>query len=373
MAERIPAEVFPPGEFLRDELEARGWTQAEFAEILGRPPRLVSEVLNGKRSITPQTAMEISAALGTSAALWLNLESSYQLSRSDPAAARIARVAKLRERFPVREMMKRGWIEPSGDVEILETRVKQFFAIENVDDEPQLAHAARKGGEPENYDELSPVQKAWLFRVKQIASTIQAPNYSESRLRESLPKLASLMSAAEEVRHVPEVLNACGVRFVVVEPFPGSKIDGVCFWLDAKKPVIGLSLRFDRIDNFWFVLRHELEHVLRKHAFLDSELEQAETSATSDQENLANVAAADFCVPQAKLENFVARVHPLYSERKVIGFAKVLGVHPGLVVGQLQRKLGRYNFLRSHLVRVRDIVAQSALTDGYGRFCPVNF
>ncbi|KAI1694314.1 hypothetical protein Ddc_22202 [Ditylenchus destructor] len=49
-----------------------------------------------------------------------------------------------------------------------------------------------------------------------------------------------------------------------VEALSGSKIDGACFWLDAHKPVIGMTLRFDRIDNFWFVLRHEIEHVLRE-------------------------------------------------------------------------------------------------------------
>ena len=56
MNERIPAEVFPPGEFLRGELEARGWTQTEFAEIISRPTRLVNEIIAGKRGITPDTA-----------------------------------------------------------------------------------------------------------------------------------------------------------------------------------------------------------------------------------------------------------------------------------------------------------------------------
>ena len=57
----------------------------------------------------------------------------------------------------------------------------------------------------------------------------------------------------------------CGVRYIIVEGLPGGKIDGVCFWLDPRSPVIGMSLRFDRIDNFWLVLRHEIEHVLCGH------------------------------------------------------------------------------------------------------------
>src|SRR3546814_13350101 len=89
--------------------------------------------------------------------------------------------------------------------------------------------------------------------------------YSDAALRASLPRLSALLTAPEETRHVARILDECGVRFVVVEPIPGSRIDGACFWLPNKQPVVALSLRLDRIDNFWFVLRHELEHVLRGH------------------------------------------------------------------------------------------------------------
>ena len=62
-----PAEVFPPGECLKDALENLGWTQTEFAEVIGRPTRVVNEIIAGKRSITPETARELAAGLGTSA------------------------------------------------------------------------------------------------------------------------------------------------------------------------------------------------------------------------------------------------------------------------------------------------------------------
>jgi HTH-type transcriptional regulator/antitoxin HigA len=74
-----------------------------------------------------------------------------------------------------------------------------------------------------------------------------------------------LLYAPEESRHVPRLLLECGVRFILVEKLPQADIDGVCFWLDAKSPVIGMSTRRDKIDNFWFVLRHEIQHVLERH------------------------------------------------------------------------------------------------------------
>ncbi len=96
MGEIKPAEVFPPGEFLRDELEARGWTQTDFAEIIGRPVALVSEIVNARRRITPATAKEIGAALGTSAIVWMNLDAAYQLHVTPEPPERISREAALR-------------------------------------------------------------------------------------------------------------------------------------------------------------------------------------------------------------------------------------------------------------------------------------
>lgn len=76
------AEVFPPGEFIREELEARSWPQADLAEIIDSTPRHVSELVSGKRAVTPETARKLAEVFGTSAELWLGLEADYQLSLS---------------------------------------------------------------------------------------------------------------------------------------------------------------------------------------------------------------------------------------------------------------------------------------------------
>ena len=79
--DRPIAEVFPPGEYIADELAARGWSQRQLAETLGRSEPKVSEIINGKRAITTRTAKELAAAFGTSAEVWLNLETRWQLWR----------------------------------------------------------------------------------------------------------------------------------------------------------------------------------------------------------------------------------------------------------------------------------------------------
>jgi len=121
MAIRKPAEVFPPGEFLREELEARGWTQADLAAIVGRPVHSINQIIVGKRGISPEMAQGLAAALGTSPEFWMNLDAAYQLGhvRRDDSDV-VARRARLYSLAPVKDMLNRGWIKRSDDIDVLE-------------------------------------------------------------------------------------------------------------------------------------------------------------------------------------------------------------------------------------------------------------
>jgi len=370
MNARVPAEVFPPGEFLREELEARGWSQQELADILDRPPRLISELIAGKRAVTPETAKGLAEAFGTSPDYWMNLESQYQLSKVTAPNDNVARKARLYTQFPVREMLRRGWVRTSENIEVLEQRFCEFFDIRSVDATPQLCHTAKKTHANAT---TTPLQLAWLFRVRALASQQVVPAYSRAELLSAVEKLRALTLAPEEVRNAPRILADVGVRLVFVEPLAGSKMDGACFWLDETKPVIGMTLRFDRIDNFWFVLRHEIEHVLREDGKAENQA-VIDTDVGNSKDDLpecevrANAAGANFCAPTAELDDFIARVQPYFSEERVLRFAQRIQVHPGLVVGQLQRRLERHDFLRKHQVKVRAFVLPSADVDGWGSF-----
>ena len=214
--------------------------------------------------------------------------------------------------------------------------------------------------------------------MKQIASEMLVPPYSPVALKKALHRLSALLSAPEEARMVPRILAEIGIRFVIVESISSAKIDGVCFWLDDRSPIVGMSLRFDRIDNFWFVLRHELEHVYRKHGriavALDAELEGDRAGIGShipEEERISNMAAAEFCVPSESMDSFIARKSPFFLQRDLLGFATTLGVHPGLVAGQLQHRTGRYDLFRNYLSKIRFAVAPSAMVDGWGDVAPV--
>ena len=373
MGTRTAAEVFPPGEFLKEELEARGWSQVELAEILDRPPRLVNEIISGKRAMTPETAKGLGEAFGTSPQLWMNLESQYQLSRVSVAEDSIARKAHLYDRFPVREMIRRGWIQASNNVEVLEQQFMRYFGLMNIEDEPAFAHAARK----RHYDSTSMLQLCWMYRAKALAPAVLARRYKESNLERLFEELRNRLEFVESVREVPALLAGAGIRLVIVEALPGAQIDGACFWLNkGAEPVVVLSLLYDRVDNFWHNLWHELDHVAhgegKSEPILDSSISAQQTTLDQlgdipDMEIRANTAAAESSIPKEEMDGFIARINPFFSDEAIVGFAKRLKIHPGIVVGQLQRRgLVGWGTHKKHLEKVRSHIVGQALTDGFG-------
>jgi HTH-type transcriptional regulator / antitoxin HigA len=136
----------------------------------------------------------------------------------------IALLGQLHVNYPVREMVNRGWLIKS-DAQMLEQQLMRFFQVKTPNEIPYMAHAAKKG-------EATPAQLAWLFRVKQIAKSISVPKYSEGALQRALGEMERFTINPEDTRQVPKLLMEAGVRYVLVEKLPNSKIDGVCFWLD---------------------------------------------------------------------------------------------------------------------------------------------
>ncbi|MDA0740146.1 MAG: HigA family addiction module antitoxin [Nitrospirae bacterium] len=372
MLDRL-TDVPPPGYFIREELEAREWTQRDLAYVLGITEQAVNMIISGKRGISADMARALGDAFDVPPEFFANLQKAYDLSQARDPDPSVARKAKLQSKYPVREMIKRGWLV-DANAALLETQMSMFFEVSNTEEIPHFAHAAKKT----HYTHATPAQVAWLFRVRQIAKEIPVPNYSEKTLRGSLPQFHQFMIDPEETRYVPNILSECGVRFVVVEALPGSKIDGVCFWL-GKSPVIGMSIQRDRIDNFWFVLRHEIEHILHKHGkdseIIDADIEGDQTglsSARAEEERVANLAASEFCVPVSQMDDFIKRKSPFFSERDVVGFARRLQIHPGIVAGQLRKRLDRWDLFSRMLVKVRHNVTSGAMVDGWGHNFPVS-
>jgi len=368
MTDYLITDVPPPGYFIKEELGARGWTQRDLAYILEIPEQAVNMILSGKRGISADMAKSLGEAFNVQAEFFANLQRRYDLSQAREPDPGVARRARLQLKYPVREMIKRGWFA-DVQADLLEVQMARHFEVESTDQIPYFAHAAKKS----NYDEAPAPQIAWLFRVRQIAKEmVGLPKYSEKSLRHALSTFRRLMIDPEETRMVPRMLAECGVRYVIVEKLTSAKIDGVCFWL-GESPVIGMSIQQDRIDNFWFVLRHEIEHVLQKHgrdeAIIDIDVEKDAANLSgprAEEERIANIAAREFCVPKAEMDSFLERKITMPSDRDILGFAKRLQVHPGIVAGQLRKRMDRWDIFSKMLAKIRPHVTSAAVVDGWG-------
>jgi HTH-type transcriptional regulator / antitoxin HigA len=360
-----------PGQLVREAMESRGWNQRDLAFALGTTTAAVNQILGDKRGITPDMAQALGAALDKPPEWFARIQAEWDVRQAQQPDPGVLARARILTRYPLREMLKRGWIDPDHREGTLEQQVCRFFGVQTLDDVPHLAHSGKKT----DYSDIPPQQLAWLFRVRQIAEEMHPAPYDPMKLREAIETFKDMRAAPEGVRHVPRLLAESGVRYVVVEGLPGGQIDGVCFWLNSASPVIGMSLRFDRIDNFWFVLRHECAHVLHGHgktqAIVDVDLERPFSVSQNEEERIANSEAADFCVSSTHIQSFYLRKNPFFSEIDVLAFSKRMKVHPGLTVGQLQRMTKRYDLLRKHLIKVRSYLANSMMMDGWGDVVPI--
>jgi len=366
-----------PGTFIVEELEARNWQQVDLAYILGKSPQQLSPILKGKISITPDMATALGDAFDMPADFFANLQKMYDLQKARPVDPGVRTRASWLSIFPIREMIKRGWIEET-EPGLLDLQMMRFFGKNRVEDIPFIGsgavvpHAAKKSA----YVSTTAVQYAWLHRVMKIAEGMDAPDYSEKTLRDSLPSIRAHMLDKDDLIHIPEILRKCGVRFVLVEALTGSKIDGVCVWPDSQ-PAIGMTTRLDRLDNFCFVLRHEIEHVLRGHgkdvSFAPVDEFDGKYESSDDlpeEEKIANTEAGEFCVPRHHLKSFILRKSPFISERDVLNFAARMEIHPAVIIGQIQNQTKKYAWFRKYQTSIRNYLFDWKFKDGWGFRAP---
>lgn len=328
-----PAEAFPAGEYLADELTARGWTVAEFSRIVDRPTQAISEIINGHKEITPATAALIAAATGTSASTWLRLQDTYRLwllAHDGPAQQRAtaaARRARMAELIPITELRRRGDLPDTDDLDELERAACELLGISSLDETPRWAAAARR---PDADRPFTPPQQAWLGCAHRAAGRVSAKRFDQDALVELCQALTRLVADAAEITALPARFAKAGVRLVRVPPFKNSKIDGAAF-TDGRGPVIALSGRIARLDSVLFTLLHECAHLVLGHttdgALLDEDLGGGGHGA--GREGQADARASTWALPDP------LRVSGRVSKAKVLAEADRLGVHAAVIVGRL--------------------------------------
>lgn len=342
-AKHVPMGFPSPIAAIEFRMEQAGLTHRDLVPFIGSRAK-VSEVLSGKRQLTMPMARALHEHLGIPAEVLLQ----------EPGATLGEPLAGLEwERFPLKAMARLGWIR---NVRNLETRAKEIISdLIRRAGGPEAAGAAlyRKNDHARANAKTNPYAlKAWCWKVLAEANEARPPvSYRPGTVTlDFLRRLASLSWSDEGPRLAREFLAKHGISLVVVRHLPKTYLDGAVLKLGDGTPVIGLTLRYDRIDNFWFCLLHELAHLGRQMdehgdmAFVDDlTLRDAEGGRRDPKEAQADEWAEEALVPQRIWETSEARRNP--TPMAVVNLAKTLQVHPAIVAGKVRSEQKNYRLL----------------------------
>ncbi|MBU2497865.1 MAG: HigA family addiction module antidote protein [Proteobacteria bacterium] len=338
-----PNYAVPPGETLKETIEAIGMTQAELSQRTGRPKKTINEIIKGKAAITPDTAIQLEKVLGVPASFWNNLERNYQetLARLREEGNLQSQIKWLKD-FPFSDLVKKGWLPKlKSDVEKLRALLN-FFGVAGVSEWKAIWENKELAYRKSPAFQGKPAAVAtWLRKGEVEALQIECKPFSERAFRDALKRIRGLTWESSDVFE-PEIkgLSAeAGVAVVFVPELPGTHLYGATRWLGPAKALIQLSLRGKTDDHLWFTFFHEAGHLLlhgKKEAFIEARGEGCRDMGGSEKEQEANRFAQDFLIPPDKYHAFVEADQ--LSEPFIRKFAEQLGIAAGIVVGRLQHE-----------------------------------
>ncbi|HBF30979.1 ImmA/IrrE family metallo-endopeptidase [Rhizobium sp.] len=326
-------ELPSPIEAIKFRMEQAGLRQADLIPYIGSSAK-VSEVLSGKRSLTISMMKALHRDFGIPAEVFLGVNADVKVaSFGDPG------------RLPWAEMVKRGWLRDfTGTVAEAKADAHNLVA--------KLFHpSAQKCLEPALYRRSirskSPMDDAavtaWTARVITLACDKATPTKFQRKamdksFTEPLVKLSFLDNGPFLAQ---EYLLKHGIHLVFEKHLPKTKIDGAATMLPDGTPVIGLSLRFDRLDNFWFNLFHELGHIALHFDDDDVLFVDDFSSESKDIELEADEWGKEALIPTSVWKS----AGPLTNEASVKRFAQSLGITPAIVAGRLRFERQNYRIL----------------------------
>lgn len=349
---KFPVEAPDPIDAILFRMEEKGLKRADLVPYFGTSSR-VSEVLGRKRPLTVQMIRALSLGLGLSADTLIGLATTESTERKGEIDW---------SKFPIREMAKRGWLESlaTKSKTAVEDVVKSFIADAGL----QFGAASFRrtlAGEA-NSPTTQYALYAWLARVIQKARAKQSTLgvFDKSTLSAGfLRELAQLSWSDRGPLLAVEYLEKHGIAVVIEPHLKGTLLDGAALNDIDGTPIVGITLRHDRLDNFWFTLLHEVAH-LWKHVGTDEAfLDDLDTSSEDRREAEASRLAKEAFIPRMLWKRSDAFIAP--SKESIDKLSRELKIHPSVIAGRLRRETGNYRVF-SDLIGLNQVRSMFSLT-----------
>jgi len=349
---KFPVEAPDPIDAILFRMEEKGLKRADLVPYFGTSSR-VSEVLGRKRPLTVQMIRALSLGLGLSADTLIGLATTEATERKGEIDW---------SKFPVREMAKRGWLESltTKSKTAVEDVVKSFIADAGL----QFGAASFRrtlAGEA-NSPTTQYALYAWLARVIQKArarkSTLGV--FDKSILSAGfLRELAQLSWSDRGPLLAVEYLEKHGIAVVIEPHLKGTLLDGAALNDIDGTPIVGITLRHDRLDNFWFTLLHEVAHLWKHVGANEAFLDDLDTSSEDRREAEANRLAKEAFIPRMLWKRSDAFIAP--SKESIDKLSRELKIHPSVIAGRLRRETGNYRVF-GDLIGLNQVRSMFSLT-----------
>lgn len=337
-----------PLEAIKFRMDQLGLTQQDMVPYIGTKSK-VSEVLNGKRPLSLTMMRSLNKYLGISAEVLLN----------EPGSRFPDGMQNLEwDKFPVVEMAKRCWVpnvkDPKENAEeLMRKLIIQAGGVETV------PFALFRQGKSARYNSKMDTYAltAWCIRVLALARENPLKNkYKKGSLKPStLQEIARLSYFENGPLLAKEYLEKQGIYLIVVPHLPKTYLDGAAILMPDGTPVIGLTLRHDRIDNFWFCLLHELAHVAKhltesdRIIIDDLDLIRHDAESEDKNEKEADEMTRDGLIPKKVWERNPIRGK--VTAAKVYALAEQLKIHPAIIAGRVRYEQNNYKLLTKFVGR----------------------
>lgn len=337
--EKFPANLPDPIEAIKFRMEQEGLTRNDMKRYFGSASK-VSEILNGKRDLSLTMIRKLHSGLGIPADVLIK-ERGASLPESNGI---------IWENFPLAEMKKRGCFPVfSGSINELKTYAEEHLRrfLGSVDSsyiEPALCRTSAHYVSDKEVDQFALL--AWQVKVLQEAEKTKtdSPYIPGSITPEVMKELARLSWSAQGPKLAQEFLLHLGVKLVIEPHFGKTYLDGAAMMSKSDYPVIGMTLRYDRLDNFWFTLMHELAHVaLHLKSDTTAFFDDTDSAEKDDCEHEADSAAAEALIEKSIWSK--AKVRQSKSERDCKSLARELKINPAIVAGRIRHEDKNYSIL----------------------------